>query len=206
MLSHTERPWVSALALDDVYDAPEALLAELGPLVPRLTYQSADVTPMSDADLEDYVSTGVLQLMLRLLRDARTTSAPSATTSARASTLPTTLPSTSGPSACSSRRRLSRSSPADGLEGGWAPLPRRPVAQPEEQLESLVPRGIAHRDTRAYPALLVSDRRVELDEHDAVALDPHLKSSTQPCPSRAQLARQPAVTFIFVAATTSCNN
>lgn len=73
MLSHTERPWVSALALDGVYDAPEALLAELGPLVPRLTYQSADVTPMSDADLEDYVSTGVLQLMLRLLRDARTT-------------------------------------------------------------------------------------------------------------------------------------
>jgi predicted transposase YdaD len=75
VLSHTERTWAGALALDELYDAPRELLAELGPLVPRLAYLIEDVTPMSDEQIAARVTTSVLQLMLRLLRDARTTSA-----------------------------------------------------------------------------------------------------------------------------------
>ena len=71
VLSHTERPWTGALALDELYDAPRALLDALGPLVPRLSYALEDLTAMSDAEMEARIADAVVRTTWTVLRDAR---------------------------------------------------------------------------------------------------------------------------------------
>jgi hypothetical protein len=73
VLSHTDRTWAGALALDGLYDAPRALLDALGPLLPRLSYALEDLTTMSDAEMEARVADAVVRTTWTALRDARTT-------------------------------------------------------------------------------------------------------------------------------------
>jgi len=71
VLAHAEQPWVGALSLDGLYDAPSALLEALGPLVPRLSYLLEDLTSMTDDDIGARVADSVVRTTWTVLRDAR---------------------------------------------------------------------------------------------------------------------------------------
>ena len=71
VVSHTERPWIEALSLDDLCDAPPDLLAALGPLVPRMSYALEDLTAMSRAAIHLRALSTVIELTWIVLRDAR---------------------------------------------------------------------------------------------------------------------------------------
>jgi predicted transposase YdaD len=133
VLAHAERPWVGPLALDELYDAPRELVDALGPLVPQLTYLIEDVTPMSDEQIATRVTTSVLQLMLILLRDARTTSADIEVYSAAAHELLDAASSENGPAFLSLFEYLIRTK-----EGSPAAIHRVIASLPSGAQEDMV--------------------------------------------------------------------
>lgn len=71
VLAHGERAWSAVLSLDELYDAPAALVEALGALVPRLTYVLEDVTKLSDDAIEARIADAVVRMTWTVLRDAR---------------------------------------------------------------------------------------------------------------------------------------